>query len=109
MPYGNRIRAARQLRGLSQFDLGLMIGRRDGDISRYERGDLAPKVKALADISVALGVPLDYLAGLTDEMRPDPKWRDPRKVSVEERLAELPAAPTAGTPPQRKPRPSRSR
>lgn len=98
MDYGARIRAAREARGLTQFDLGVMIGRRDGDISRWERGTLAPKIGTLVNISRALGVPLDYLAGISDEMTLDPAWTDGRHESPAQHLERLPAAPRAALP-----------
>lgn len=93
MDYGDRIRAAREARGLTQFDLGVMIGRRDGDISRWERGALAPKIGTLVNISKALGVPLDYLAGVTDTLSLDPAWVDQRRESPATHLETLPTAP----------------
>lgn len=108
MDYGERIRTAREARGLTQFDLGVMIGRRDGDVSRWERGVLLPKVATLVEISAALGVPLDYLAGVTDQMLLDPAWIDARKHSPTQHLERLPPAPKAAQPPPRKRRGARS-
>lgn len=93
MDYGERIRAAREARGLTQFDLGVMIGRRDGDVSRWERSVLTPKVSTLVGVSKALGVPLDYLAGVTDRMDLDPDWVDQRLESPTTHLKRLPTAP----------------
>lgn len=106
MDYGERIRAAREARGLTQFDLGVMIGHRDGDISRWERGVLMPKIATLVNISAALGVPLDYLAGVTDDMALNPAWEGTRRESPTQRLAQLPPAPPEPSPQPRQ-RPAR--
>jgi transcriptional regulator with XRE-family HTH domain len=104
MLYGQRIRAAREARGVSQFDLGQMIGRRDGDISRWERGALVPKVSTLVDISAALGVALEYLAGVNEEMGLVAEWSDPRDADPGQLLAQLPKAPPVEPSPPAAPR-----
>jgi transcriptional regulator with XRE-family HTH domain len=78
--YGERIAAARKARNnMSQYKLGQIVGRRDGDISRYERGHIKPKVAFLVDVSKALGVSMDYLSGITDDLDAalDPNWALP--------------------------------
>lgn len=77
LDYGERIAAARKARNnMSQYKLGQLVGKRDGDISRYERGHIAPKVAFLVDVSKALGVSMDYLSGITDDLDAslDPAW-----------------------------------
>ena len=78
MTYGKRIKAAREARGFTQYSLGLAIGTRDANISRWERDDLVPKVATLVNISAALGCALDYLAGVSDAMALRDDWQDPR-------------------------------
>lgn len=109
MDYGERIRAAREARGLTQFDLGIMIGRRDGDVSRWERGVLLPKIGTFVELTRALGVSLDYLAGLTDQMRLDPAWSNAGKDTPTRHLERLPPAPVAASPPRKAPPRARSR
>lgn len=96
MDYGSRIRAAREARGWTQFDLGVAIDHRDSDISRWERGTVAPKIHVLVNISAALGVPLDYLAGVTAEMTLREDWTDVRRQTPAEHLAQIPEAPPEG-------------
>lgn len=106
MDYGARIRAAREARGWTQFDLGVAIDHRDSDISRWERGIVAPKISALVNIAAALGVPLDYLAGVTSEMTLAQDWADVRRQAPAEHLERLPEAPPEGAT-DSTPRPSR--
>ena len=52
-------------KGLSQAELGKMIGRSGDVIGRYERGDISPSIEAVAKIADALEVSVDYLIGKT--------------------------------------------
>lgn len=97
MDYGERIRTAREARGWTQFDLGVAIDHRDSDVSRWERSVVAPKVHVLVSISQALGVPLDYLAGVASELTLREDWTDVRRQSPAEHLAQIPEAPPAAT------------
>nr|DAD77400.1 MAG TPA: helix-turn-helix domain protein [Siphoviridae sp. ctulf7] len=64
---GNRIRKYRKLKHLTMKELGERIGMSEGNVSRYERGELALDVKQLMKIAKALDVPPKKLAGWCDE------------------------------------------
>jgi transcriptional regulator with XRE-family HTH domain len=53
----------RKKKGLSQADLGKMIGTSGDVIGRYERGDISPSVEVVSKIADALEVSVDYLLG----------------------------------------------
>jgi HTH-type transcriptional regulator / antitoxin HipB len=53
-----QVTAAREARGLSQAELGAMIGVGQGMISRLESGKHAPTVETLKKLSTALGTAL---------------------------------------------------
>jgi transcriptional regulator with XRE-family HTH domain len=55
----------RKKKGLSQADLGKMIGTSGDVIGRYERGDISPSVEVVSKIADALEVSVDYLLGKT--------------------------------------------
>lgn len=78
--YGARLLAVREARGMTQFDVGQIIGKRDNEVSRYERGVLNPKIAYVVLIADSLGVTLDYLCGRSDDLAKalDSKWVDPR-------------------------------
>lgn len=57
MTIGQRIRAYRKERGLTQNRLGALCGLTGGAISSYENGVTIPKKAALARIAGALGLP----------------------------------------------------
>ena len=72
--FGNRLRAIREKRGLSQVQLVKMIAKigvtqdcKSDAIGKYERGERFPGCYKLRDICVALNVSADYLLGLSDK------------------------------------------
>lgn len=97
---GKRIRAAREARGWTQFQLGVVVGKRDTDVSRWERGVLDPRPESLANIARALGVSTDYLLGLKP-MDLDPKWVDHSQSGPLQALEQLPAEPAAEQAPRK--------
>lgn len=81
---GDRIKSAREARGLTQKDLGDRVNLNDKQIWRYENGLNAPGADALTDIAKALEVSLDYLVGLVDE--PTGHFREDDLSADERRL-----------------------
>ena len=67
---GERIRAARRLRGLTQADLGAAADTTGGYISKVETGISGLLWEMLAQVARALGVSSDWLIGLTDDPMP---------------------------------------
>ncbi len=57
---GQRIRAARLARGMSQEELAALIQRRRPAISEMENGKMEPDVSTLLHLARALEKPLDY-------------------------------------------------
>ncbi|HVX49869.1 MAG TPA: helix-turn-helix transcriptional regulator [Chitinophagaceae bacterium] len=55
----------RKKKGLSQADLGRIIGTSGDVVGRYERGDITPSVEVVSKIADALEVSVDYLLGKT--------------------------------------------
>lgn len=60
---GNQIKRARQLRGLSQEELGKAIGTTKSAVSKYELGHREPSFSQLRQIADALNVTIGYLQG----------------------------------------------
>jgi len=66
------LRSARLERGLSQRQLGLLVGRDQPSISRYENGDRVPPMWIARRLAAELGIPKSAL------------WtRNPESMSVE--------------------------
>jgi len=58
---GERLRAAREARGLKQLEVATQVGTRSGDVSGWERGKFLPNAASLAYLSLTLGVSTDWI------------------------------------------------
>lgn len=65
MDLGDNMMLTRKKKGLSQADLGKLIGTSGDVIGRYERGDITPSIEVVSKIADALEVSVDYLIGKT--------------------------------------------
>ena len=65
---GQKIKAIRKQKGLSQEQLADLVGYRVGTISKYEQGYRTPDIGMLMRIAVALDCNLAELAGTTNEV-----------------------------------------
>jgi transcriptional regulator with XRE-family HTH domain len=59
----NRIRGARERRGLKQVELAQRAGLQPSAISQFENGQREPSPENLCRLADALGVTVDYLLG----------------------------------------------
>ena len=55
----------RKKKGISQADLGKLIGTSGDVVGCYERGDISPSVEVVSKIADALEVSVDHLLGKT--------------------------------------------
>lgn len=89
---GDRIKAARIERGLSQENLANAVGVRKATISRYENGEREPRIEQIKSIAKVLNVSEGYLQGYEEKGTKDVidamLRHDAREV---ERLMNLPA------------------
>ena len=70
---GTRLRAARQMRNISQTKLAELIGRSTGQISMVEHDRAGTSIHTALAAAEALGVSMDYLVGLVDDPTPTRK------------------------------------
>lgn len=77
----DRLRAVREMRGISQNELARISGVAQNQISRYEAGQTDPSSTTLGRIALALDVSTDYLLGLSDL----PFSSTPQDLSAENR------------------------
>ena len=61
MKIANLIKEARKKAGLTQKELGALVGTSEAMISQYENGHRRPKYTTLETIAKALGIEVDYL------------------------------------------------
>lgn len=71
--FGRRLRAARVAAGLTQADLGRVLGLDDQNtgaprVSRYETGRHEPDQETMAKIAEALGLPVAYFHATSDPL-----------------------------------------
>ncbi len=69
----NRLRALRQERGYTQVKMQLLTGIDQSDYSKIEQGKRYYTFEQCRRIAMALNTSMDYLAELTDEVRPYPR------------------------------------
>jgi transcriptional regulator with XRE-family HTH domain len=66
--FAERLRAARELRKMSQSDLAEKTGLMPSAVSHFETGRRSPSFANLKTLSDALNVTTDYLIGRSDDM-----------------------------------------
>ena len=84
MELGDNVTLIRKKKGLSQADLGKLIGTSNDVIGRYGIGDINPSIDVVTNIAEALEVSLDYLDGKTKIVM------DKETVDRSEDIAKLP-------------------
>jgi len=65
MKTGEHIMLLRKQKGLSQSELGRIIGTSGDIIGRYERETITPSIEVVIKLADALEVSIDYLVGKT--------------------------------------------
>lgn len=65
--FGNRLKALRCERGMSQEELAQLLGTSKQVISRYETNQRTPKITVVNEYAIKLNVPLAYLLGESSE------------------------------------------
>lgn len=69
-PFGVRLIALREAKGLTQTELADQIGVRQQRIAYYERRAVSPSVELVAKLATVLGVRVEELAGLEEPSGP---------------------------------------
>ncbi len=59
--FGNFLHELRERRGLSQYQLGMLVGVSDKAVSKWENGSAKPQIKTLYKLSEVLGITVDEL------------------------------------------------
>lgn len=87
--FRERLRTARDLRGLSQGELGRRAGLPSSSIAHFEGGSRKPSFDTLRKLANALEVTTDYLLGRTEDPMlaesGDPLYRDVGMLSSRDR------------------------
>ena len=75
--FPRRLRAARELRELSQLELAARARLQQAAVSHYESGTRRPSLRNLRRLSEALEVTTDYLVGRSESPEPLPSSDEP--------------------------------
>jgi len=75
--FPRRLRAAREMRQLSQVELAERAGLQQAAVSHYESGARRPSLRNLRRLSEALEVTTDYLVGRSESPEPSPSPDEP--------------------------------
>ena len=65
MTIGEHIMLLRKQKGLSQAELGKVIGTSGDVVGRYERNVITPSIDVIVNVADALEVSIDFLVGKT--------------------------------------------
>lgn len=87
--FPERLKAARDMRGWSQSELGARASMPPSSIAHFEAGARKPSFDNLARLAKALAVTTDYLLGRVEQVDisrdADPLFRDVGKLSGQDR------------------------
>ncbi|AUB80065.1 hypothetical protein THSYN_03185 [Candidatus Thiodictyon syntrophicum] len=81
MSISERIREAREVKGLSQADLAATVGVSRGACGHWEQGKTVPSVEHLAGVATVLGVRFEWLATGRGRRDYDPAVGEEHSVS----------------------------
>lgn len=91
MDLAGRLRFLREERGLTQAELGQVLGLSKQTISSYENRGSNPDPKTLQQLAAFFAVTTDYLLGLSDTRNPNPKlpaWVEKLPPDLQEFVAQ---------------------
>lgn len=72
----NRLKELRKERHYTQLKMQMLTGIDQSDYSKIESGKRWFTLEQLKRTAIALDTSMDYLAGLTDEVRPYPRRKE---------------------------------
>lgn len=81
----NRLRLAREVRGLKQNELARRLGVQPAAVSQYEHGRSRPSAPTLTAIGLALHFPVSFFARVEDRSSPHSFFRSLRSTTVADR------------------------
>ena len=90
MSFGERLKRARQDKGISQSELGKLVGVHYTQVGRYESKGVKPSGEVLAKIATALGVTSDFLMSGSSHEQAEASLADRELLSQFQRVEQLP-------------------
>jgi transcriptional regulator with XRE-family HTH domain len=71
MQYGEKIKTFRKERGVTQEELGSMVGKKQNQISEWETDDITPTPEDILNLCKALNITPNKFYGITDDIVAD--------------------------------------
>jgi transcriptional regulator with XRE-family HTH domain len=90
MGFGERLKKARQDKGLSQSELGKIVDVHYTQIGRYESKGVKPSGEVLSKIASALGVTSDFLMSGSNQEQAEATLNDRELLNQFQRVEQLP-------------------
>ena len=90
MSFGERLKKARQEKGISQSELGKVVGIHYTQIGRYESKGVKPSGEVLAKIANTLGVTSDFLMSGSNKEQAEATLNDRELLDQFQRVEQLP-------------------
>jgi transcriptional regulator with XRE-family HTH domain len=90
MGFGERLKKARQDKGISQSELGKLVGVHYTQIGRYESKGVKPSGDVLAKIASVLGVTSEFLMSGSSQEQAQASLSDRELLSQFQRVEQLP-------------------
>ena len=90
MSFGERLKKARQDKGVSQSELGKLVGVHYTQIGRYESKGVKPSGDVLTKIANTLGVTSDFLMSGSSQEQAQDSLNDRELLSQFQRVEQLP-------------------
>ena len=78
--FGNFLRELRMRRGLSQFQLGSLVGVTEKAVSKWERDLSCPDVDSLPRLAEIFGITVDEMLNARENPAPQPKENKVEKI-----------------------------
>lgn len=91
MSFGDRLKKARRHKGISQSELGKIVGVHYTQIGRYEGKGVKPSGEVLTNIANALGVTSDFLMNGSNQDQAEASLNDRELLSQFQRVEQLPS------------------
>jgi len=84
MQYGDKIKAFRKERKITQDELGSMVGKKQNQISEWENGHIEPTPEDIINICKALDISVMKFFDIEDEFNPAVDFAKSKGLSPEE-------------------------
>jgi len=87
MEIGDRVKALREKRGISQAEFARLAGEARSTVHNWETNRNKPDTDSMRTVARVLETSISYLYGETDDQRPAPSWSTPTELDARATIA----------------------